>query len=154
MHMSQLTPLERDILQACSEDDVGLWEAVWFVQQDFPEASTDEIKEIVLSALRVLLTARLIDAGRSVARGSSSIPRWAPGFSAPTIGESPVWGPGYDIVSWNLPADQAIERIRQEWDELGGEPTIGDIVWFVSTTEGGRVLAEGKERNVLKETDT
>jgi hypothetical protein len=57
-------------------------------------------------------------------------------------------------VSWNLSAEQAIERIRREWDQLGGEPTIGDIVWFVSTTEGGRVLAEGKERNVLKETDT
>jgi hypothetical protein len=81
--MSQLTPLERDILQACSEDDVGLWEAVWFVQQDFPEASTDEIKEIVLSALRVLLTARLIDAGRSVARGSSSIRDGHPDFPPP-----------------------------------------------------------------------
>lgn len=129
--MSQLTPLERDILQACSEDDVGLWEAVRHGQRNFPHASPDEIKQVVLSALRVLLTARLIDAGLPVARGTS-----------------------YDIVSWNLPADQAIERIRQEWDELGGEPTIGDIVWFVSTTEGERVLAEGKERNVLKETDT
>ena len=129
--MSQLTPLEREILQACSEDDVGLWEAVRHGQRNFPHASPDEIKQVVLSALRVLLTARLIDAGLPVARGTS-----------------------YDIVSWNLPADQAIERIRQEWDELGGEPTIGDIVWFVSTTEGERVLAEGKERNVLKETDT
>jgi len=129
--MSQLTPLERNILQACSEDDVGLWEAVRRGQRKFPRASPDEIKRVVLSALRVLLTARLIDAGLPVARGTS-----------------------YDIVSWNLPADQAIERIRQEWDELGGEPTIGDIVWFVSTTEGDRVLAEGKERNVLKETDT
>ncbi len=128
--MSQLTPLERDILQACSEDDVGLWEAVRHGQRNFPHASPDEIKQVVLSALRVLLTARLIDAGLPVARGTS-----------------------YDIVSWNLPADQAIERIRQEWDELGGEPTIGDIVWFVSTTEGDRVLAEGKERNVLKESD-
>ena len=128
--MSQLTTLERDILQACSEDDVGLWEAVRHGQRNFPHASPDEIKQVVLSALRVLLTARLIDAGLPVARGTS-----------------------YDIVSWNLPADQAIERIRQEWDELGGEPTIGDIVWFVSTTEGDRVLAEGKERNVLKESD-
>ena len=128
--MSQLTPLEREILQACSEDDVGLWEAVRHGQRNFPHASPDEIKQVVLSALRVLLTARLIDAGLPVARGTS-----------------------YDIVSWNLPADQAIERIRQEWDELGGEPTIGDIVWFVSTTEGDRVLAEGKERNVLKESD-
>lgn len=142
--MSQFTPLEREILQACSEDDVGLWEAVWRAQQEFPKASADEIKEIVLSALHMLLTARLIDAGRSVARDSSYIRSdWRS-----------VFGLGYDIVSWNLPADQAIERIRQEWDALGGEPTIGDIVWFVSTTEGERVLAEGKERNVLKETDT
>ena len=142
--MSQLTPLERDILQACSEDDVGLWEAVRHGQRNFPHASPDEIKQVVISALRVLLTARLIDAGRSVARDSSYIRSdWRS-----------VFGPGYDIVSWNLQADQAIERIGQEWDALGGEPTIGDIVWFVSTTEGERVLAEGKERNVLKETDT
>ncbi len=142
--MSQLTPLEQDILQACSEDDVGLWEAVWHAQQEFLKASADEIKEIVLSALHMLLTARLIDAGRSVARDSSYIRSdWRS-----------VFGPGYDIVSWNLSAEQAIERIRREWDQLGGEPTIGDIVWFVSTTEGERVLAEGKERNVLKETDT
>ncbi len=142
--MSQLTPLEREILQACSEDDVGLWEAVRHGQRNFPHASPDEIKQVVISALRVLLTARLIDAGRSVARDSSYIRSdWRS-----------VFGPGYDIVSWNLQADQAIERIGQEWDALGGEPTIGDIVWFVSTTEGERVLAEGKERNVLKETDT
>lgn len=142
--MSQLTPLERDILQACSEDDVGLWEAIWLAKHEFPQASPDEIKQVVLSALRVLLTARLIDAGRSVARDNSYIRSdWRS-----------VFGPGYDIVSWNLSAEQAIERIRREWDQLGGEPTIGDIVWFVSTTEGERVLAEGKERNVLKETDT
>ncbi|CBK40227.1 protein of unknown function [Nitrospira defluvii] len=142
--MSQLTPLERDILRACSADDVGLWEAVRHGQWNFPHASPDQIKEIVLSALRVLLTARLVDAGRSVARDNSYIRSdWRS-----------VFGPGYDIVSWNLSAEQAIERIRREWDQLGGEPTIGDIVWFVSTTEGGRVLAEGKERNVLKETDT
>lgn len=142
--MNQLTPLERNILQACSEDDVGLWEAVRHGQRKFPRASPDEIKQVVLSALRVLLTARLIDAGRSVARDNSYIRSdWRS-----------VFGPGYDIVSWNLSAEQAIERIRREWDQLGGEPTIGDIVWFVSTTEGERVLAEGKERNVLKETDT
>ena len=76
--MSQLTPLEREILQACSEDDVGLWEAVRHGQRNFPHASPDEIKQVVLSALRVLLTARLIDAGLPVARGTS-----------------------YDIVSWN-----------------------------------------------------
>lgn len=129
--MSQLTPLEREILQACSEDDVGLWEAVWLAQDEFPEASADEIREIVLSALRMLLAARLIDAGRSVARGKS-----------------------YDIVSWNLSAEKSIERICREWDQLGCKPKIGDIVWFVSTTEGERVLTEGRERNVLKESDS
>ena len=53
-------------------------------------------------------------------------------------------GSGFD--AWNLLNAQIVKRIEQE-------PTMGDVVWFVSTTEGDKVLAEGRERNVLKESD-
>jgi len=90
------------------------------------QASGKELQRIALKAIKTLLESSLIRAG---------FPRRG--------------GSGFD--AWDLPTDQIVERIKQDWNKLGQEPTIGDVVWFVSTTEGDRALAEGQERNVLKE---
>jgi hypothetical protein len=39
---------------------------------------------------------------------------------------------GRHFVPWDLPPDQAVKRIEQEWAVLGREPTIGEIAWFTS----------------------
>jgi len=128
--MNQLTSLQREVLLACSEDDVGLWEIIRFVEWALPAASATEIKEKVFETVLALLKAGLIDAGLPVPEC-----------------------PTFVFKSWNLQPEEAIERIHREWDQLGHKPTLGDIVWFVSTMAGDRILAEGQERNVLKEPD-
>jgi hypothetical protein len=36
------------------------------------------------------------------------------------------------FVSWDLPPDQAVSRIEQEWSALRRELNIGEVVWFTS----------------------
>ena len=126
--MFELSALAREILIRCSDDYTGLWESIRAVQRSDPEATPKMTQQLTLEAIAGLLRRDLILAGFPKRGGS--------GFDA-----------------WNLPTDQIIKRIEHEWNELGQEPTIGDVVWFVSTTEGDRLLAEGTERNVLKEPD-
>ncbi|MDT4966523.1 MAG: hypothetical protein QOJ64_1260 [Acidobacteriota bacterium] len=33
---------------------------------------------------------------------------------------------------WNLSPVEALDRIASEWDELGHEPSLGEIAWFTS----------------------
>jgi hypothetical protein len=33
---------------------------------------------------------------------------------------------------WRIPNDNILRRIREEWRELGREPTMGEIVWLTS----------------------
>jgi len=61
---------------------------------------------------------------------------------------------GEPLTPWPLSTQLIIARIATEWDTLGkGRNDLFDIVWFISTMEGDRILAEGQERNVLKEPD-
>ena len=39
---------------------------------------------------------------------------------------------GRGFQSWELSPMQTIERINSEWDKLGREPNIGDVVWFTA----------------------
>lgn len=141
-----------EVLQACVDDYVGLWEVIRSVTRDLvieqggasyyeppngiwtkermnqlgaAEAAVDQkvLKDRTLNVLSDLLSAGFIKAG--LPRGGGS---WE-------------W--------WDLSPSESIARIRREWDALEDPPTGGDIVWFVSTTEGDRALHEDKERNVL-----
>ena len=60
-HESTNTVAARDTHFECSEDDVGLWEIIWFVERTFPATTDMEIKEAVLSNLLVLLKDGLVD---------------------------------------------------------------------------------------------
>lgn len=128
--MPKLTVLQQEILLACSADEVGLWEAVWHAKREFPNANPSEVKRETLSSLQALLSAGLIRAG---------LPR--------------VDSSTFVFEPWNLPVEQITQRIREEWDQLGHEPDLGDIVWFISTVEGDRALAQGKERNAVNESE-
>lgn len=154
--MHHIPDLHKDILLCCSDDEVGLWEVVWNVTRDLvnqqpgggellskmaPRPWDAElgaqlaerkraidpnlVREKVLHIVRDLLDAGLIDAGFPADHG-----RWE---------------------SWNLSPAETMSRIEAEWDALGHPPTIGDIVWFVSTIEGDRVLAKDAERNTAHE---
>lgn len=148
----RLSDLHMRILEACVNDEVGLWEVIRKVIREivceqrgtsvysppgglWTKEASDKLAELertvdshrlqqrTLEILRDLLETRLIDAGSPTADGG-----WK---------------------SWDLSPAATIERIRVEWDKLGNLPNIGDIVWFISTIEGDRTLGDGIERNTL-----
>jgi len=43
---------------------------------------------------------------------------------------------GRGFEPWNSAPDVSIARINKEWDALGQEPNIGEIVWFNLTSNG------------------
>jgi hypothetical protein len=40
--------------------------------------------------------------------------------------------------AWNLPADEALDRIEREWNSLGRPPDIAEICWLSNTEEGDK----------------
>lgn len=128
--MDGLTPLQRDFLFFCADDYTGVDCALSCVEEAYPLIEEQGARALTLKLIRELLDVGYIQAGDLPGREE----RWKP---------------------WSLNAGEIISRIEQEWNKLGDERDhLVDIVWFLSTTEGERALAEGIERNVLKEADT
>ncbi len=112
--------VQRQILLECAEDHVGLWSVISEIQVAAKKnIDPATVQRRTLNALRPLLEAGLVQAGHP-----------APG--------------GREFVAWPIPASEAIERIKRQWDTLGREPNIGDIVWFTTTDKGDHVVREMK----------
>lgn len=105
--MVDLDALKQDALAECEEDHVGLWSIVWTVRRHLPQADSRQVRQTTMKLLEDLLREGSIEAGTPSPNGR-------------------------DFKSWNLPAEAVIERIDAEWDRLGREPNIGEIVWFTS----------------------
>ncbi len=85
-------------------DVIGLWNLYNAARHDWGAKRPEEIRALVLGFVRELL-----------ANGVQAI------------------NPG-DLRPWpNQQPDSVIERISREWDELGREPNVPDIVWFKKT---------------------
>jgi hypothetical protein len=125
--VDKLSELHKVILAGCADDTVGLWEVISIVKWNLVETNREHcidaqvVKKETLRVLGDLLRAELIVAGHPA--------------------EENNW------ESWSLSPDVSLERIASEWDALGHDPTPGDVVWFISSIEGDRALAEGVERN-------
>ena len=104
--MSNLQALHKFVLDRCDDDHTGLWVIVRRVREAFPNARPAEIRDMTLSILRDLLDAGLIVAGFPTRSG-----QFDP-FTSSTEG--------------------TLLRIQTEWDQLGREPDIGDVVWFAT----------------------
>lgn len=109
MSISRTSPRSR-VLQHGLEDWVGLWVVVRFLREAAPEASSSEIRTMTLALIRELLDQQLMQLGFPQADGSFS----------------PLDAPTADTIA----------RIDAEWQHLGREPTIGDIVWLENTDQG------------------
>ena len=99
--------LEKYTLDECREDHVGLWSVLWDARRLFPDASQEDLMEITLSMLRDLLVRGDIVAGFPEAGGRA-------------------------FKKWDDSPDAIIARIKKEWEELGRDPNIGEIVWFTA----------------------
>lgn len=98
--------IEKDFLNECKEDFVGLWVLVRTIREAEPGWSNAKIMNEVLLFLERLLKANKIIVG---------IPDEFGGFEM-----------------WKFQDDENIEKIRSIWMNLGREPNIGDVVWFTS----------------------
>jgi hypothetical protein len=97
---------KQEIIDECHEDYVGLWSLSWNLKRSFQEASEQDIRSLTIKLVRELLQEKDIHAGQ--------------------------FGAGAKFIIWEMDVDEVVSRIEKEWDELGREPTIGDIVWFVA----------------------
>jgi hypothetical protein len=105
--MEMLSKVRDDFLVECADDYVGLWSAVRQVRAVFGGGPPEKVQEATLRILRELLREGLIVAGVPTKAG--------------------------DLVPWQSPPNETVERIRHEWSALGRDPNIGDIVWFTAT---------------------
>jgi hypothetical protein len=43
---------------------------------------------------------------------------------------------------WRMSPDRAIARVRQEWEALGRNPSVGEICWLANTGEGDALASQ------------
>jgi hypothetical protein len=98
--------IERGIVQESKDDIIGLWSILWEVKHHMPDISQSAAKTTTLKIVRRLIEERGLVAGRPERGGRS-------------------------FIRWNLSTEETLKRIEHEWEELGREPNIGEIVWFV-----------------------
>src|SRR3990172_2569934 len=115
--MKEFSQLHKQILTLCAEDHIGLWFAMTPVENVFEQANSEEIRRRTLEILYDLLKLDLIQAGFPAVDGRS-------------------------FKAWGLSLDETIQRINQEGEALGRNPTLGDIVWFTTTEKGDKVTKE------------
>jgi hypothetical protein len=112
-----ISRVRRETLLEGLEDWIGMWEIVCGMTEI--QDSTRR-REAVLGLIRELLELGWFEAG---------FPRMNPlGFDA-----------------WETSTSDAIARIEREWRELGGDPSLGDIVWFNLTEKGSHEARRVKE---------
>lgn len=115
--MSQkLRSIKLAVLANCYEDHVGLWEVVRTAQDHLPGLASNELMAIVLRSVKDLLETELVVAGAPNADGR--------GFTA-----------------WQSSPSETLTRIAEEWSSLSRAPTIGEIVWFTTSSRGDQLLS-------------
>jgi hypothetical protein len=109
--MDALAVAKRDILIIAHEDAIGLWHVIDIVHDAFPGASHHDIQEVTLRIIRNLLDQGLVQAG---------------------------FPDGRRFDAWKQSSAETVTRIKAEWDAIGREPRLGEIVWFNTTEKGDR----------------
>lgn len=148
----ELSKLQVAILEACRDDEVGLWEVIRvvtraMVRDQWGDQSYSPPQDIWTKEKRDEVAAREEAVDQSKLQGRTLEALYDLLDAGLIVAGAPEGGGRWK--GWELAPTASIARIRNEWDTLGHLPTPGDIAWFISTTEGDRVLHEGKERNAL-----
>jgi hypothetical protein len=103
-----LEELREHLLAECREDEVGLWYITKGVRDLLGTQDPAELRRITLHLVRELLQSGEVIAGW-YAPSDSGLPHWR-------------------IVSWPGSIEEILDRINTEWDHLGREPNVGEIV--------------------------
>ena len=57
------------------------------------------------------------------------------------------------FVHWNMPTNEIIEKIKYDWENLGRELYMYELVWFEVTEKGKKEFEYLNSLSELKETD-
>jgi hypothetical protein len=120
--MNTLKELKEHLNSECEQDEVGLWMIVRSLRDDLGMNDAAQIRRSTLQLVRELL-----ETGQIVA-----------GWYAPPDSGLPVW----QIVPWAGSIDDILARISREWDRLGREPNLGEIVILQAKPEDGQSQQE------------
>jgi hypothetical protein len=90
----------------CDTSDVGLWWIADDVREALPgDSSEEDVRREALAFIRDLLS-------RTSVRASDVLP-------------------GGEFVPWSGSIGEQLDRIEAAWANLGRQPNIGDVVWFI-----------------------
>ncbi len=87
-------------------DEVGLWYIIVRLREEFVVTDPQRLRQTTLQCVAELLQLNEVVAG----------------YYKPD-------GTGIDV--WSIPPESIVSRIETEWDTLGREPNIGEIVVFI-----------------------
>jgi hypothetical protein len=105
--MRNTEQIKNVLLTEGSVDYVGLWEAITHVEHGLKQTNPQKVREVTMDLIGELLLKGLMKAGDLNETG--------------------------EFVAWQLNPEEALKRIRDEWNALSREPDLGDIAWFVTT---------------------
>ena len=87
------------------EDFIGLWQLVGAVKENAEAPAEESAQNLTLDLVRKMLSR---------------------GFKAGTLSKD-----GRALEPWpDQTTESIVRRIKMEWEALGHDPTVGDIVWF------------------------
>ncbi len=115
--MLQYQELLKHLIREAAEDEVGLWYVVRCVRDDLHVTESSEARRISMSLVRDLL-------------GSGEVQAASHNY------------PHSLYKPWSLTDNEVIARINEEWDKLGRDPNIAEVVVFVGKEKNGDVLAQ------------
>ena len=124
--MSVVRKLDQEILVNGLSDYVGFWEPVRLLRRREPRLNESELKKVILMTIRSLVDDDLMEFGEVNVDGTFS--------------------------TWALTSHEAISVIRDQWDSLGRDPNVGEIVWMHNTLSGD-TAARALIENVSREAD-
>jgi hypothetical protein len=99
-----------ELIAEAQADEVGLWLIIAQLRDEDRITDPTQLRRATLDFVR-----RMLDSGQVTA-----------GYYRPD---------GNGIAIWNMPTTDVVSRISEEWDSLGREPNIGDIVIFVGRSQ-------------------
>lgn len=102
--------IKNRILVEAVDDYIGLWSIIREIRDCNKNLDLLSIRNQTISFLNEMLDNQLMQAGN---------------FNAES-----------EFKTWNFSSTEIINKIEKEWDKLGYEPNIGDIVWFEITEKG------------------
>ena len=127
--MGEPESIQQQLLARAQYDWLGLWVIIRKMKEVRPVSPPEGVQKMTLQVVRELLEAGWVKAGNPTFFIEAASPQpGAPG------------GRNIRFIPWPCTPEETLKRIESEWNRLGTEPSLGEIVWFEITEKGESVL--------------